>query len=224
MPRGAKGGDEACHVYLIEGGRSTVKIGLSGNPRRRVAQLQVGSPERARLTHSWEMSRTEAVALEGTLHRAFRWARVSGEWHKIDAEYVQIVGGLFIKGDADGAEKLAHTMMVEEAARVAWKRLAEEAREPRLRFHPEEREEAEEEADIAHDIYMIAVDQRIAAGGETEADRALERARARIPALTEPALAAVEANPNRVWRRPPSGVYGDHRAALARYKEARGIQ
>lgn len=64
-------------VYFIECvGHSLVKIGVSDAPRRRVDDLQTGSPFELRLIHAIPGD----MKLERLLHYAFRGQHFRGEW------------------------------------------------------------------------------------------------------------------------------------------------
>jgi hypothetical protein len=64
-------------IYLIQsGGTGPVKIGLTTNPAKRVAQLQTGNPMPLKLVAQIAGDRS----VEGHLHRAFGRFHLTGEW------------------------------------------------------------------------------------------------------------------------------------------------
>jgi hypothetical protein len=174
MATGRIAASRFCSVYLIRAATGQVKIGRSAKPERRIAGIQTGSPVRVELVHAWKMKTAEAVAVERALHRLFKWARVSGEWHAIDYEIVRGVGDVFLAGDVKRAEQLSVAALTEDRCAKEWKRLSKEAREPGLRFRPDDRAEAIEDAGIAYDILLKANDERRALGVSTEAELALD--------------------------------------------------
>ncbi|MCX5138340.1 GIY-YIG nuclease family protein [Streptomyces sp. NBC_00338] len=75
-------------VYVIGApGSTTVKIGRTVNPRKRLAEIQRMSP--ARLTLLW--SHPGGHELETNLHRHFSGLRVHGEWFTFQADPVTMV-------------------------------------------------------------------------------------------------------------------------------------
>ena len=85
-------------VYLITCG-DQVKIGRSGDPKKRLAQIQGGNaclmestlnPAEARLIYEMPGHATE----ETELHRRFRAYRTTGEWFRIEGELADYIRGL----------------------------------------------------------------------------------------------------------------------------------
>lgn len=169
-----------CHVYLIRAETGQVKIGRSVNPRRRISGIQTGSPVRVSLAHSWKLKTAEAVAFERVLHRLLRWARTSGEWHKLDHDLIRAVGDRWLADDHEGADFLVKLLKDEQELHDEWDRLAHLAASRSLNWDKVARREAREDADEAYSDLMDVVDERIALGVMTEAERALERCRARV--------------------------------------------
>ncbi len=77
------------YVYFVEGA-GLVKIGWAKDPKKRLANLQIGSPVKLFLIGMIETEK--ALPLEAALHKRFRRHRVYGEWfefsHAIRA-YIQ---------------------------------------------------------------------------------------------------------------------------------------
>jgi hypothetical protein len=77
-------------VYLIEQAESGhTKIGVSVNPRGRMAQLQYANPCDLILRYTLKSaSGHSAIVLEGQLHRYFSHWRGHGEWFKLSADAI----------------------------------------------------------------------------------------------------------------------------------------
>lgn len=72
-------------VYVVQAGEGgPVKIGFTNKPRRRIAELQTGLPQRLRVLHLFDGSEED----ERRLHRRFAEHRVSGEWFHPVADIV----------------------------------------------------------------------------------------------------------------------------------------
>lgn len=99
------------HVYLIEADTNVVKIGRAADPKRRRSELQVGAAGPLALLHSWKMKNAEAAALERDLLRRFRYARTSGEWHKVQPEDVMAVGAYLVAGEVSAADALCAALV-----------------------------------------------------------------------------------------------------------------
>lgn len=74
-----------CSVYIIYSTSGHYKIGISGQPRKRLKELQrTQGPYKYSLEFYWVCnSRDEASFIEKYLHRAFRKQRVNGEWFEL---------------------------------------------------------------------------------------------------------------------------------------------
>ena len=74
------------YVYLAvsRGSPGLLKIGhTKGDPQKRIAQLQTGSPHRIRLVHA--IAVPNPLAVERRLHRHFAAVRKQGEWFQVTA-------------------------------------------------------------------------------------------------------------------------------------------
>jgi predicted GIY-YIG superfamily endonuclease len=76
-------------VYLARRKDGAIKIGVSRNPERRIADIRygycVGSCPSTELIHSIELSSAElAYSVEKQLHQYFANDRITGEWFQID--------------------------------------------------------------------------------------------------------------------------------------------
>lgn len=79
---------ESTQLYFIqaEGAPPYIKIGIAGNVRRRITDMQLCCPYRLRL-----LKRVPAPQLERSLHRRFADDRVTGEWFKITDELLRVI-------------------------------------------------------------------------------------------------------------------------------------
>jgi hypothetical protein len=75
------------HVYVVgvadDGGESPVKIGVAGAPMSRLAELQVGNPQRLRVYWTLECASGVAEAIERATHLRLADVRLCGEWFDI---------------------------------------------------------------------------------------------------------------------------------------------
>jgi len=75
------------YVYVIQATESgRIKIGIAGNPLRRLMDLQVGSPEILELLGAAPGGRREEIRLHVELHRD----RMHGEWFAM-SDHVALV-------------------------------------------------------------------------------------------------------------------------------------
>lgn len=78
-------------VYFVEARPSgLIKIGSASDPRRRVKELQTGSPEHLRLL----AVTTGGELHERDLHARFATDRVRGEWFSPSPSLIALIGGL----------------------------------------------------------------------------------------------------------------------------------
>lgn len=81
------------YLYLITDGEN-IKIGVSNNPTKRLASLQIGSSRRLKIIHEVMFNKCP-YPLEKALHRVFKPKWVSGEWfHLNQASLVNVIDGL----------------------------------------------------------------------------------------------------------------------------------
>ncbi len=73
-------------VYIIQSGdrpKSPIKIGVSSNVDKRVAELQTGNPYPLKVLASITCrSKSDAYGLENFIHKKLRKHRMKGEWFK----------------------------------------------------------------------------------------------------------------------------------------------
>jgi len=74
------------YLYVItDDRRETCKIGYSSDPDRRVAELNVGNPNRLLVEHRVRVPEDRVQALERKLHFELGHCRVQGEWFRVPA-------------------------------------------------------------------------------------------------------------------------------------------
>lgn len=81
------------HVYVVTGGPKHVKIGMSTDVQRRLAEIQTGCPYRVDLLRSWPTR--DARKIEARAHTLLGKYRAAGEWFGLPAPVaVQAVAAL----------------------------------------------------------------------------------------------------------------------------------
>jgi hypothetical protein len=80
--------EEVSYIYVICEGKdaSSVKIGFSANPERRVKQLQTGHEGTLSLIHKEEIPAANVRAMEEIVHKLLRHRKVRGEWFNLTAD------------------------------------------------------------------------------------------------------------------------------------------
>jgi hypothetical protein len=63
-----------------------LKLGISGDPDRRVGQLQTGHAERLQVYHREPVAAEKARLFERLLHRDINYRRTRGEWFDLTVE------------------------------------------------------------------------------------------------------------------------------------------
>ena len=72
-------------VYLIQSvDNGLYKIGISKNPKRRLAELQTGNGEKLKIIHLFETD--HPITLETALHNRYLHISKRGEWFRFDLE------------------------------------------------------------------------------------------------------------------------------------------
>jgi len=80
---GEAGGAEA-YLYVISCGLERAKIGVADDARKRLRELQVGSPDELKLALSQPYrERRDAVAVAEELYRSFAGRRLRGSWYRL---------------------------------------------------------------------------------------------------------------------------------------------
>jgi len=74
-------------VYFVRSGDGPVKIGVADQPKLRVAELQVGNPEKLSLLATMEGD----DVLEKMIHTRFWHLRIRGEWFRADADLLAFI-------------------------------------------------------------------------------------------------------------------------------------
>jgi len=75
-------------IYVIceDAATSTVKIGFSANPDRRLKQLQTAQSNPLILFHKEEVPAASVRALERVIHKELSYRKARGEWFSISPE------------------------------------------------------------------------------------------------------------------------------------------
>lgn len=74
-------------IYVIAASKAgPVKIGISNEAKKRLAQLQTGQEKPLTLFAEEKCYATHALALEAIIHRQIAYKRIRGEWFDIDVE------------------------------------------------------------------------------------------------------------------------------------------
>ncbi len=87
---GGEGSETAACLYLLSGGVERAKIGVAGDARKRLRELQLGSPVELKLalTRAYP-DRRDAVAVCEELYRLFAGRRVRGSWYRLTVAQVR---------------------------------------------------------------------------------------------------------------------------------------
>src|SRR6266705_2342621 len=81
---GEASGTEGWCLYVISCGLERAKIGVADDARKRLRELQVGSPDELKLAHSQPYpERRDAVAVAEELYRYFAGRRLRGSWYRL---------------------------------------------------------------------------------------------------------------------------------------------
>ncbi len=73
--------DKTTYIYFIQSGYGSIKVGMSKNPEKRMANIQTCIPKSLRLVAKIPMpDRQSARCLEKELHQLFAPERIRGEW------------------------------------------------------------------------------------------------------------------------------------------------
>lgn len=67
-------------IYLVRASNGMVKIGMTSNPRARLAGLQTGSPLQLSIVHRRSVPTPRARTAEKRIHHTLRAHRAHGEW------------------------------------------------------------------------------------------------------------------------------------------------
>jgi len=77
-------------VYVVAGAVGPARIGVAVDPRKRLRELQVGSPVRLELALAWPCAnRLDAEAVVEELYRRFAARRAHGRWYRLSAADVR---------------------------------------------------------------------------------------------------------------------------------------
>ncbi len=74
--------EKKSYIYLISNGVSH-KVGVSVDPKKRIKQLQTGSPEKLEIVEMWELPKGAVYKLEKECHNKIcTYYPKRGEWFK----------------------------------------------------------------------------------------------------------------------------------------------
>lgn len=73
------------HLYVISHPAGAVKIGIAGDPRRRLSALQIASPVKLKTEFSAPCDEQTAKKIEARAHSILSGHRQSGEWFSVTA-------------------------------------------------------------------------------------------------------------------------------------------
>lgn len=98
---------EHSSIYLMKC-HEFYKIGIGGNPKKRLSQLQVGNPYKIELVAFSTVSLLRAERFEGFFHDLLsdNDLRVRGEWFKLSDKIVGLILNFFKKWDNHMKEHL----------------------------------------------------------------------------------------------------------------------
>jgi hypothetical protein len=69
------------HIYFIQQGMvGPIKIGISNNPCKRLANLQTANPHRLRLLFFYKIHPARVYEVEERIHKCFQNDHIDGEW------------------------------------------------------------------------------------------------------------------------------------------------
>lgn len=71
------------YIYIMSNG-DAFKVGLSIDPKRRLRQLQTGSPKKLSLVYFVEIETAPVKILESIMHRYLKMNHLTGEWFNAD--------------------------------------------------------------------------------------------------------------------------------------------
>lgn len=71
-------------VYLIRGNDGRYKIGIAGNPNKRIKELQTGNSDKLKLIETYQSE--NARHIESALHIQYSYAKNVGEWFELSID------------------------------------------------------------------------------------------------------------------------------------------
>jgi hypothetical protein len=91
-------------VYVVRGDHNLVKIGITTNPRARLASLRTGSAFPIEYTYLAVTPGDSGAAIEGAAHQLLDKHRCNGEWFDVQPE-------MAVAAIAGAAHKLGHPIL-----------------------------------------------------------------------------------------------------------------
>jgi hypothetical protein len=84
--------DQDAHIYLIrQAGSDFYKIGIAQSPQKRLADLQVASPQELVLIYCTSCEWLDSCKIESAIHQKFSKKHIRGEWFCLSEEDVPAV-------------------------------------------------------------------------------------------------------------------------------------
>jgi len=79
------------YVVGTEEHGSMFKIGYSGNPAKRLQEMQIGSPVDLKLCYVMRLLKDDIRQAESTIHKELKKYKVRGEWFECDLENIKMI-------------------------------------------------------------------------------------------------------------------------------------
>lgn len=107
-PLSGRTNPEFRYLYFIEAARlGLVKIGVANDPRKRLATLQVGSPDK--LVLRGVILTDDAPGFEARLHSEYRDLHSHGEWFRVDSFLENLMSDSLTMEEAEEAPMVIQT-------------------------------------------------------------------------------------------------------------------
>lgn len=157
----------SCSVYLVANASGSIKIGMSGDPAKRLAGLRTSSAEKLTLEHSWRLAgRDQAERLEGALHRLFKPVRRAREWFGASVVEVRSVAAFLLTGEDAEAAELAAAIVAHRAVMTEWDEKNARHKGLHFRWGKDERAELAERLEELADLMVTTAEECLRLGLE----------------------------------------------------------
>ncbi len=94
-------------VYIVDSGSGAIKVGVTSNMLKRLAQFQHASPHEVTVVNTWKRKLMDAEKVEKLAHRILKQHHIRGEWFSCAPEVGIKAVDLAIKIVDTGDKKLA---------------------------------------------------------------------------------------------------------------------
>lgn len=74
------------YIYVIGSTEKPYKIGITGNLKQRLKNIQTGHPKKLKIHYKEEIPDSQVRLLEQNIHRVIKRYQSHGEWFDIDLE------------------------------------------------------------------------------------------------------------------------------------------